>query len=127
MSLLSRILNRLLSTRRPKLEREAVELLEQLLDPGKEEVPMPLSHKHSEIQAKASREAGHFLGECERCGLATTVMLAKKTPDSGYEKVCARGCATLTPREDRIIEASSPRAITTRHTIVPPPRPPRKR
>ena len=62
-----------------KYPAEFAKRVEELLKP--EEQPMPLPHKHSEIQAKASREAGPSMG--------------------------------------------SPRAITTRHCIVPPP--PRKR
>jgi len=116
VSLWARILRRILPGLVDEVAEEAndkaaVDLLKQVLDPGEEEVPMPLSHKHSEIQAKASREAGRYPLSPE--------ILADALQDSIHEP--SGKLLNATPI------VTSPRAITTRHTIVPPPRPPRKR
>lgn len=102
MSLWTRLAERL---GRLVLGKVVEEVEDRLLET--EEEPMPLSHKHSEIQAKASREAGH-IPRCGRC----------LEPINGH----ALGCPLSAGQP-----VSSPRAITERHTIVPPPRKPRKR
>lgn len=121
MTLISRLLRRFLPERWTRAEieqikRAAEDFSDFLTEP--EEKPMPLPHKDSERQAAASR--GPFTPATGCCPfMRSGGFHGEDCYDQGRED-----CTPL--KRGRKPEPTSPRAITARHAIPPPPRKPRK-